>query len=235
MLCRRRGDDRASRLHFASAAWHGPIDGVADRHGEARVARASEAIRPSSAPGRCPRRNAMPGFTRTASRSGGFPGLNPRSAAALVAAALLFATLATAAGTQAKGTFVYKGKTATLAHAYLVKGPDSVSKQTIRRLILSATDLEAKIRACKTMSCTDGDLGEGLSINLDAGSRLEYWMVMNDQRVQYSGTEPAASLTAKGNEPGRIAGTLRFDKTAAGGPRVDVEFDAALVKEVSSP
>ena len=33
----------------------------------------------------------------------------------------------------------------------------------------------------------------------------------------------------------RVPGALRFDKTAAGGPKVDVEFDAALVKEVSAP
>jgi hypothetical protein len=155
--------------------------------------------------------------------------------AGLATMAMLVAGAANAAGTEAKGTFVYKGKTATLAYAYLVKGPDMVSKQAIRRLILSATDLGAKIRACKTMSCTDSGLGEGLSINLDSGSRLEYWMVMNDQRIQYSGTEPVSSLTTKGNDPGRIAGALRFDKSAAGGPKVDVEFDAALAKEVSAP
>ena len=129
----------------------------------------------------------------------------------------------------------YKGRTTNVKYAYLVKGPDAVSKQTIRRLILSSTDLAAKIAACKTMSCTDSDLGDGLSVNLEDGPRLNYWMVMNGQKVQYSGTEPKGSLAAKADDAKRLAGALRFDKTAAGGPKVDVEFDAALVKEVTAP
>lgn len=159
---------------------------------------------------------------------------NPLFAAtlAIAACAVLPALPAHAAG-EAKGTVTSKGRTANVKYAYLVKGPDAVSKQTVRRLILSATDLSAKIAGCKTMSCTDGDLGDGLSINLDAGPRFSFWMVLNDQKVQYSGTEPYASLAAKADDPRRLAGTVRFDKTAAGGPKVDVEFDAALVKEVS--
>ena len=47
---------------------------------------------------------------------------------------------------QAKGTLSHKGKSVTLAHAYLVTGPDAVDpKKTIRRLILSTKDLGAKI------------------------------------------------------------------------------------------
>ena len=59
--------------------------------------------------------------------------------------------------------------------------------------------------------------------------------MQNDQLVQYSGTEPVASLAAKVDDAKRLAGTLRFDKTGAGGPKVDIEFDATLVKEVSAP
>ena len=33
----------------------------------------------------------------------------------------------------------------------------------------------------------------------------------------------------------RLSGTLRFDKTGAGGPKVDITFDAALAKEVAAP
>ena len=61
---------------------------------------------------------------------------------------------ALAAGNDAKGTLIYKTHTAALKYVYLVKGPDAVSKQPIRRLIFSATDLGAKIAACKTMSCS---------------------------------------------------------------------------------
>jgi hypothetical protein len=58
---------------------------------------------------------------------------------------------------------------------------------------------------------------------------------MNGQKVQYSGTEPVGSFAASADDARRIAGRLVFDKTAAGGPKVDVEFDAALVKELSAP
>jgi hypothetical protein len=150
-------------------------------------------------------------------------------------ACMMASSGALAAGNDAKGTLTYKGRTATPKYAYLVKGPDAVTKQPIRRLILSATDLSAKIAGCKTMSCTDSDLTEGMSVNLEPGARFNYWVSLDDQRVQYSGTEPVAALSAKTDDAKRMAGTLRFDKTAAGGPKVDIEFDAALVKEVSTP
>lgn len=164
-----------------------------------------------------------------------FPGASHLPLAAAIALSLATAGPALAAGTDAKGTLVYKGKTANVKYAYLVQGPDAISKKPIKRLILSTTDLAAKIATCKKMSCTDSDLGDGMSVNIDGGERIDFWFVQNDQKVQYSGTEPAASLAAKVNDGKRLAGTLRFDKTAAGGPKVDVEFDAALAKEVSAP
>jgi hypothetical protein len=154
---------------------------------------------------------------------------------AAVAVATLSMVASPAHAGDAKGTVGYKGRNADVKFAYLVKGPDAVTKQPIRRLILSSKDLGAKIAACKTMSCTDSDLDEGLSINLEAGSRFNYWMVMNGQKIQYSGTEPTSSLTAKTDDAKKLAGTVRFDKTSAGGPKVDVEFDAPMVKEVSAP
>ena len=68
-------------------------------------------------------------------------------AVALIAAVLS----APAAAGDAKGTVVYKGRTADLKFAYLVKGPDAVTKQPIRRLILSTKDMGAKIAACAKM------------------------------------------------------------------------------------
>ena len=97
----------------------------------------------------------------------------PRSAGpVLLAMTLMVATSVLAAGNDAKGTSVYKSRTTIVKHAYLVKGPDAVSKQPIRRLILSATDIGAKIAACKTMSCTDSGLGDGLSVNFDGSARF---------------------------------------------------------------
>ena len=153
----------------------------------------------------------------------------------LLGSLALAASMAQAAGNEAKGTFVYKGKTVNLKHAYLIKGPDMVTKQPIRRVILAPVDMSKAIAKCAKMMCTDGGLDEGLSLNFEDGPRINYWMVMNNQKVQYSGTEPVKSFTASADDAKRIAGKLVFDKTAAGGPKVDVEFDAALVKELTTP
>jgi hypothetical protein len=101
---------------------------------------------------------------------------------ALVAAAALPSGSDGAAG-QAKGTLSHKGKSVTLAHAYLVTGPDAVDpKKTIRRLILSTKDLGAKIKGCQGMSCSDGEVTEGLVVDIGSGPRLNYWMALNDQK-----------------------------------------------------
>ena len=157
---------------------------------------------------------------------------------ALAAAVLVTAPLAIAAGGTAKGTLAYKAKSGPITvapkYAYLVKGPDAVEPgKIIRKLIFSTTDLGAKIDACKTMSCTDADLGEGMTVDLDAGPRLNYWVVLNGQRIQYSGTEPPASLKLTTDTPQRLAGTLAFDGTAAGGAQVAIEFDTPLVREMA--
>jgi len=158
-------------------------------------------------------------------------------ALAVVALAAVVALDASAAGGTAKGTLTYKGKaapiTATLKYAWLVKGPDAIDpKRIVRHLILSATDIGAKIEACKTMSCTDADLTSGMTVDLDAGPRLNYWVSLNNQMVQYSGTAPPAVLKLTTDTATRLAGKLTLDGTAAGGPLVDVEFDTPLVREL---
>ena len=109
-----------------------------------------------------------------------------RSALLLVLAASLGVTLPS----DAKGTLNYKGKSKdfaiTLKYAHLVKGPDLMDpKTTIRRVILSSTDLAAKIQACKTMDCSDDDLTDGIEIDITGGPRLLYWLAVNDGLVQY--------------------------------------------------
>ena len=109
---------------------------------------------------------------------------------------------------------------------------DAMSGKPMRRLILSPKDIGSKIASCAKMSCVDGDLDEGLKVDFVDGPRLNYWLVMNGQKIQYSGTEPKESLASTANDAKKVAGTLRFDKTGVGGPKVDVTFDAALVKEL---
>lgn len=158
-----------------------------------------------------------------------------RSKLILLLATLVMTTSVLAFGS-AKGSMLYKSKAkdlkVTFTHAFLIKGPDVVDPKTIlRRLLLTTSDIGAKIQACATMSCVDGVFTEGLQVDFDNGPRLNYWLTLNDSLVQYSGTEPPASLTATANTAARLAGKLVFDKTAAGGPKVDVEFDSPLVKE----
>ena len=153
-----------------------------------------------------------------------------------VAVVMTFSSVSASAG-EAKGTITYKSNAGaivvTLKHAYLVKGPDVVSGQTIRRVVLSVADVAAKLSACGTMLCSDGDIGEGMTIDFDAGPRLNYWFVGNNQLVQYSGTAEPASLKLTADTPQRLAGRWDIDESAAGGPRVQIEFDAPLVKEVT--
>lgn len=162
-------------------------------------------------------------MSRKASRA--IPALAvPALAAAIALSPPAFAEPAT--GTVAQGR-----KTATIRHAWLVSGPDAVDpKTTIRQVVLSATDLGAKIRACATMSCVSGLLGDGMTVDFDAGPRLNVWVSLDGQRVQYSGTEKPSALTAKANDAKRIAGRLAIDKSSSGGPTIDVEFDAPLAK-----
>jgi hypothetical protein len=142
----------------------------------------------------------------------------------VVAAAVALGSAPAHAG-EARGTITYKYKAGEIVvkirHAYLFKGPDVVSGKTIRRVVLSVADVSAKLAACATMMCSDGDIVEGMTIDFDAGPRLNYWFVGNNQLVQYSGTAEPASLN------------LTADGSAAGGPRVQIEFDAPLVKEVA--
>jgi hypothetical protein len=150
---------------------------------------------------------------------------------AITLGTLVLTAQASIAG-ETKGTISYPKGTVTVKYSYLVKGPDAFdSKKMIRRLIFSATDLTAKLAACKAMSCSDGEVTEGMTVDLDAGPRLNYWMVMNGGLVQYSGTKEPTALKTSADDAKHLAGKLSFDDAGAGGPKVDVDFDAALVKE----
>lgn len=151
--------------------------------------------------------------------------------------AATIAASGTANAGDASGTVAYNPKSGPLAvtikHAYLVTGPDFVSRKTIRRVVLSSADVGAKLAACETMACSDGGITEGMTIDFDAGPRINYWFVGNHQLVQYSGTADPASLKLTSDTGKRIAGKWELDASAAGGPRFQIEFDAPLVKEIT--
>jgi hypothetical protein len=151
---------------------------------------------------------------------------------ALACALAFVASPVAAADGEAKGSLSYKGQTLALRHVYFVKGPDEVdATKIIRRIIFTGADIGAKLRACRAMRCVFGEILEGMEIDLDAGPRLNYWVALNDQRLQYSGTARPAVLKIAGQDPKRLAGTLAIDDTAAGGAKVDAEFAATLLKE----
>lgn len=145
--------------------------------------------------------------------------------------AALVASATPALAGSAKGTIAYKGTTATITHAYLVSGPDAVDPaKTIRRIVLVAGDLEPTLSACKTMICTDSEVMEGMTLDLGGGPRVNYWVALKGQMLQYSGTADPATLKTTTDEPGRMAATFVVDATGSGGPKVDVQFDAPLLK-----
>jgi hypothetical protein len=153
----------------------------------------------------------------------------------LLAAAVLVPAHTAAAADNAKGSLTYKGSKKTFAltlkHAYLVKGPDTFDeKKTVRRLVLTADDFSAAINGTDALSGFDGSLNEGMIVDLVDGPRLNYWVVFNNQLVQYSGTVEPSALKAGTDKPDHVKGKLTFDDSAAGGAKVDVEFDAPLLK-----
>jgi hypothetical protein len=151
----------------------------------------------------------------------------------ILSALLLCAIVApvTVAADSASGSIDYHGRSIRLQYAWLVTGPsDFEAGKTIRRLVVSATDIGARLQACTTFSCTDGEVMEGTTVDFTGGRRLEYWIVMNGQKVQYSGTAQSDTFAARTDEPGRLAGRLAIDDTAAGGPKLDIVFDIPLLK-----
>jgi hypothetical protein len=148
--------------------------------------------------------------------------------------AAVVAFAASANAEPAKGTITFKSKSGPVVvevkHAYLVKGPDMVSGKTIRRLVLSATDVGAALKKCASMSCSDGGIGDGMTIDFDAGPRLNYWFVGKDQLVQHSGTAEPSSIKLTTDSPDKVAGQWDLDASASGGPVIKIQFDAALLK-----
>ena len=153
----------------------------------------------------------------------------------LLPAAFLLPLNSVNAAEKAKGTLTYKGpkKTFTVAlkHAYLVKGPDTFEEgKTVRRLILTSGDFSAAIKGADALNGFDGKLMEGMIVELADGPRLNYWIVLNDQLVQYSGMVEPAALKSTTNTADHLAGKLTIDDVSAGGPKIDVDFDAPLLK-----
>lgn len=136
---------------------------------------------------------------------------------------------------QAQGTLSYQGKskktTVALTSVVFVSGPDPLdASQKFRRLIFSTADISAKIKSCAIMSCGYDDL-EGLQLDLVEGPRYHYWLALNGQMTQYSGTCRPEALKLTINSPDRLMGSFTLDGSSGVGPTIQVTFDAQLMKE----
>ncbi len=102
---------------------------------------------------------------------------------ALLAVAAFVPAAATA--DPASGTINYQSKAGSLvvnvANVYMIKGPDAASGKTIRQLIFTSADVNAKLQACTSMMCASGNVTEGMTVDFDVGPRLNYWVVGNGQ------------------------------------------------------
>jgi hypothetical protein len=84
------------------------------------------------------------------------------------------------------------------------------------------------------MMCASGNVTEGMTVDFDVSPRLNYWVVGNGQKIQYSGTaRPAETLNTTTDTAQRLAGTLTIDDSAMGGAKVNVKFDATIAKQFS--
>ena len=98
--------------------------------------------------------------------------------------------------------------------------------------MFAPADIGAKLQSCATISCVSGNLMDGMTVDFDAGPRLNYWVVANGQKIQYSGTaKPDAAVKLTADTAERLAGTLTIDYSKAGGAKVDVTFDAKTLKQ----
>jgi hypothetical protein len=148
-----------------------------------------------------------------------------------LAVVLLVVATSVFAAETGSGNLSYKGRTAPLKYAWLVTGPSDLEPgKTVRRLVLSSTDIGAKLAACKTLSCTDGEVTEGATVDFTGGPRINYWVAMNGQKVQYSGTATPDAFVSRGKDAARLAGKLAIDDIAAGGPKLDADVDVAVTK-----
>ncbi|MFI4969959.1 MAG: hypothetical protein ACHP7D_07115 [Lysobacterales bacterium] len=157
-----------------------------------------------------------------------------RTRLACSALALAASTVALAADS-ASGTISFQGHAGTIKHAWMVRGPDEMDAgKTVLRLYLSSADIGAKIKACKTLSCADNALEDGAMVDYGDARHLAYAVRLEGERVQYSGGTGPDAFTLSTNKPDHLVGKLHVDDAAAGGAKVDADFDLGLANTFTS-
>jgi hypothetical protein len=149
---------------------------------------------------------------------------------------ILLATSAHAlAADTASGKVAFKSYASDVKYAVLVRGPDEMDEsRKILRIYLSSSDIGAKIKACKTLACADQALGDGAMVDFGDASHLAYAVRLNGSRAQYSGGTDVGAFDLKTNKPDHLAGKVHIDDSAAGGAKVDAQFDLGLTNTFAS-
>ena len=163
--------------------------------------------------------------------------LASRRAALAAGIAVMFAlaSAATHAADAASGTVAFKTFSSAVKFAYLVRGPhEFIPDQTVSRIYLSSSDIGAKIKACKTLSCADGALTDGAMVDYGDARHLDYALRLNGMRTQYSGSTDADAFKLTTNRPDHLAGKLHIDDAAADGGKIDADFDLMVTNTFKS-
>ena len=135
----------------------------------------------------------------------------------------------------ANGTVAFKTFSSAVKYAYLVRSPHEFSPgQIVLRIYLSSADIGAKIKACQTLTCADGALADGAMVDFGAAAHLDYALRLNGERTQYSGATNADAFALSTNKSDHLAGKLHIDDVAAGGGKVDADFDLTVMSTFKS-
>lgn len=152
-----------------------------------------------------------------------------------IVATFMLAAPAVLAADAASGAVAFKTFSSTVKFAYLVRGPhEFIPNQIVSRIYLSSSDIGAKIKACQTLACADGALTDGAMVDFGDAPHLDYALRLNGEHVQYSGATGSDAFKLTTNKPDRLAGKVHIDDAAAGGGKVDADFDVTVMNTFKS-
>jgi hypothetical protein len=130
---------------------------------------------------------------------------------------------------EAIGTITFQDQSVTLRHAYLVAG--EYNGNPVRKVILSAVDIEDAIVAARSMVAASALLREGITFAFDESvPYVRTWVAIADQSLQKSSAPEKDLFTTTVDSRRRIAGSVAFDESASYGAKVEASFNAELIR-----
>ncbi len=166
------------------------------------------------------------------------------------AALLLVATACTHAADRASGKVGYVPNSADIKYGWLVQGPDiyfdtgangdlyDPKNPTMLRIILSATDIGDKIKACVNLSCATAALTDGMYIDVcETKVKIEgkavddrfYEIRLTAGDTKFNSGTKSSNLKLTTKKPDHLAGSLHMLEFGDN-VKVDADFDLTLAK-----